>query len=283
MDTGEISGRVRDGVVLGVTRGRAAVRQVAARRVRPRRLGPARENASFVGAVGLVAALAAVALLDPGARDLVGGAGGGWRRFVSILTSFGQGVEILVVSGVLLIACLALSPDGLSRQVRAGIVRLGWTAAFVFVAVAGSGLLASLAKNAFGRARPDHLAGGGIFEIHPLAFRADWAAFPSGHATTAGATAVVLALLAPRWRRPILAAGVVVAITRILLDAHFPSDVIAGVTLGASVTLALAHALGARGLVFAHDAAGRLVRRATPKGSGWTDVLAALIARARRG
>lgn len=260
-----------------------AVRLVARHRGHGRWIaGPAVERPSFVLATGLVVALAAIKLLDPFMKfrpNLVDGSV--VDATLVGLTSFGEGVEILVGSGVLFLAIAAIDPAGLGRGVRLRLVEVGATFGFVFAAVAGSGLLASLVKNLFGRARPEHLVGDGVFELHRAIFASKWAAFPSGHATTAGASAAVLALLFPRWRGPILAAGAVIALTRIALGAHFPSDVIAGFALGAAFTLWLAGALAARGLVFRHGADGRLLptRRGGP--AGWFDLLADLLA-ARR-
>ena len=135
----------------------------------------------------------------------------------------------------------------------------------------------ALVKNLYGRARPEHLAGDGVFELHALAFRAKFASFPSGHSTTAGATAVVLAFLFPGQARLILGLGIGVALTRILLDAHFPSDVIAGLTLGAVFTLILAHLLARRGRVFGRDAGGGLVLRPLARPATWFDTLAAVL------
>ena len=68
-------------------------------------------------------------------------------------------------------------------------------------------------------------------------------AFPSGHATTAAAfyLALLIAFVAlrPRRRTVLLAAGTVacvlvigVAISRVYLGVHYPSDVVAGLLLG---------------------------------------------------
>lgn len=249
-------------------------------------VGPALERPSFVLASGLVVALAAIKLLDPLMRlrpDIVDGSLA--DRLLTALTSFGEGVEILVGSGVLVIVLAAIDPADLSRRLRARLAQVAVGFGFVFASVAGSGLLASLIKNLYGRARPERLAGDAVFEIHDAIFSAKWAAFPSGHATTAGASAAVLALLFPRWRRPVLWAGVAIALSRIALGAHFPSDVAAGFALGAAFTLALAQALAHRGLVFRRDASGRLLPKDTAGPAGWFDLLAGLIAErgARRG
>lgn len=244
-------------------------------------VGPRDEQPAFVLATTLILAFLAVLMLDPGAQALLGGAKGGWRSFLKTLTSFGEGVEILVASAAILIFTLGVSVEGLTRRIRAAIVEIGFAAAFSFTAVAGSGIAASLIKNAIGRARPEHVTGSGIFELHPLAFSARFASFPSGHSTTAGATAMVLALLFPKLRWPIVAAGIAVALSRILLDAHYPSDVVAGFGFGAAFTLALAQGSARRNLVFRQGAAGRLEPKAADRPGNWPDVLAALIARAK--
>lgn len=260
----------------------AGCRRLGTRRPRLHREGPALERPSFVLATGLVVALAAVKLLDPLMRGKSAIADGSVSDHVlGGLTWFGEGVEILVGSGVLVLVLCAIDPARLGRAARARLAEVAAAFAFVFAAVAGSGLLAALAKNLLGRARPEHLAGDAVFEIHAAVFKSDWAAFPSGHATTAGASAVVLALLFPRFGRVFLAAGVAIALTRIGLGAHFPSDVAAGFALGAAFTLMLARGLSARGMVFRTDAAGRLALRPIAGPAGWFDLLADLLA-ARR-
>ena len=74
--------------------------------------------------------------------------------------------------------------------------------------------------------------------------------FPSGHAVAGAATAValVLVLLPPgqarrRWELVAIGFAFVMALSRVYLNAHWFSDVVAGVLLGAGV------ALGSAGLV----------------------------------
>jgi len=264
-----------------IVHGARLVVRRAPRRRRPH--GPQIQSPSFVVACGLVLALTSIAVVDPLLRHHPGIADGSFAdRTLTALTSFGEGVEMLVGSLALLLAVSSVDPRGLARRTRAGLIEIGATAAHAFLAVAGSGLLAALVKNAYGRARPEHLDGDAVFQLHAMAFRAKYASFPSGHSTTAGATAVVLALLFPRHARVILALGLVVALTRILLDAHFPSDVAAGLTLGAAVALILAHAFARRGLVFAYGADGALVPRPLARPMAWFDTLAGVLARRPR-
>jgi membrane-associated phospholipid phosphatase len=243
---------------------------------------PAIERPSVVLATGLVAALAAIKIFDPLMRHRpVPTPGGFVFGVLEFFTSFGEGVELLVGSGVLVIALAVLGGLALPRALKPRLFEAAATFGFVFVSVAGSGILAALAKNLFGRARPEHLVGDAVFQIHDAVFASKWAAFPSGHATTAGASAVVLALLFPRIRRLALGLGVAIALTRIGLGAHFPSDVIAGFALGAAFTLVCAHGLATRGLVFLHDLDGNLAPRPDTGPAGWFDLLEDLLAALR--
>ena len=83
--------------------------------------------------------------------------------------------------------------------------------------------------------------------------------FPSGHSATAAAFYATAALLLGRWRgRPAravlagLAAGIAVAVaaSRVLLDVHWLSDVIAGLALGWAWFAVCAIAFGGRILRF---------------------------------
>ncbi len=270
---GRVARRVADGARFVFTR--------SARFGRP--AGPAVQSPSFVAAVGLLLALAAIALLDPVMRLHPGITDGSIvDRVLMALTSFGEGVQILVGSALVIVAIASIDPAGLRRATRARLREIATAMGFAFVAVAGAGLTAVLVKNLYGRARPEHLVGDAIFELHTLAFRAKFASFPSGHSTTAGATAVVLALFFPRHARIILAIGFGVAVTRILLEAHFPADVVAGLTLGAVVTLAAAHWCARRGLVFRWAADGSLALRPLAGPTAWFDALAAVIADVKR-
>jgi undecaprenyl-diphosphatase len=66
------------------------------------------------------------------------------------------------------------------------------------------------------------------------------ASFPSGHAATAFAAAVAVALVYPRLGRPLLALAVVIAVSRVYLGVHYVLDVAVGTLLGIAVGIAAA-------------------------------------------
>lgn len=101
-------------------------------------------------------------------------------------------------------------------------------AGFCAAATGGGGALNRLLKHGFERVRPEH--------DHGFATAVGWS-FPSGHASAAMAVYGAACYLAwrlapPSWRLPgvALAAALVMAIglSRILLQVHFASDVVAG-------------------------------------------------------
>jgi membrane-associated phospholipid phosphatase len=109
--------------------------------------------------------------------------------------------------------------------------------------VAGAGILDQVVKNVACRARPS-ASQAGIFFAHFPCFPASYAyaSFPSGHATTAFATAVILSLWYPRGAGLFVGLALVAGLSRVVLGAHFPSDVLAGAVVGSAVALTV-HAL----------------------------------------
>jgi undecaprenyl-diphosphatase len=82
--------------------------------------------------------------------------------------------------------------------------------------------------------------------VHLFAAHAADAGFPSDHATGAFAIAVALLLRDRRWGAGALILAAALAVGRVAIGVHYPTDVIAGAVLGTAVALAL-HVPGARG------------------------------------
>ena len=121
---------------------------------------------------------------------------------------------------------------------------------FLLVVLAGNELVTTGIKDLVDRARPT---------LNPVA-QTLGPSFPSGHSSTAAAFYAALALMLARGRRPrvrALLAGtaaaiaIAVAASRVLLDVHWLSDVIAGVLLGWAWFALSAVAFGGRRVHFA--------------------------------
>jgi undecaprenyl-diphosphatase len=101
--------------------------------------------------------------------------------------------------------------------------------------------------------------------VHLFAHHAADPGFPSDHATAAFAIGVALLLRRRAWGIAVLLAAIVLAVGRVAMGIHYPSDVLAGALLGTVVALAL-HRPSARTLVNGlADHAGALLERATTR------------------
>jgi membrane-associated phospholipid phosphatase len=157
---------------------------------------------------------------------------------------------------------LLLDTSGLRPRLRARRALRTLAAGYVFAAVALSGIIANLSKNIIGRARPKLFDETGSLSFDFWSGDSTWASFPSGHATTAMALGVALALLFPRLRWVLLCLGLWIALSRLFVGAHYPSDVIAGIMLGGITAWLMARALARRRLLFGFlSDGGGLVRR----------------------
>jgi lipid A 4'-phosphatase len=154
------------------------------------------------------------------------------------ITQFGLGKGYIIVSALLFVAFRLMS-----RVVRKPVLARefavhAYRALFVFIVVVGSGLAADLLKVICGRARPKLLFADDFYGFVWGALRSDYWSFPSGHATTIAALAMAFYLLWPRGLPVYLAVAMLVAASRVVIDAHYLSDIMAGAALGAATTWA---------------------------------------------
>jgi len=220
-------------------------------------------SAAWTGRMTLVAVFAwlGVALIHPFDAQVVDAAEHGRALplvFLREVTNVGRSTAYLVAALAVMTAISLADWKGMKRRVRGRLALFYGQATFAFAAIALSGLTTDLVKIVVGRARPKFLATLG--PDYRSAFRVgyDFASFPSGHATTLGAIAAILALWFPRWRVPIALAAFVLAFSRCAAGAHYPSDVWAGFVFGYLFTVFLARLLARRAAGF-RFADGRLM------------------------
>ena len=183
-----------------------------------------------------------------------------------IITKLGQVHWMLTLTGVVVIALSVFNANRFEGYQNLVWHRIFLHAYFAFTSIAFSGILGMLLKNSIGRARPAFTPDGSIWMSIPFEFDYNFASFPSGHAITGGAIAVVLALLFPRWRWFFILTGLAIAVSRPVLGVHFPSDVVAGFAFGASFAWIYARQFARKRLLFKFDKNGTMVLRGEGRG-----------------
>ncbi len=109
------------------------------------------------------------------------------------------------------------------------------------------------------RARPRPVVGDNVFNFRHFGGSEAFASFPSGHANTAFALAFAVSALWPQARPVMLAYAIAIALSRLVLLAHHPSDVVAGALIGVIGAMAVRYWFAARRLGFAIRGDGAIV------------------------
>lgn len=170
--------------------------------------------------------------------------------FMRSITDLGKSQWYLVPAAALFVVTAAADWSLKDIRGKARLARRLGQSAFIFAAVAASGLATDLLKVLFGRSRPRLYASDGAWHFDPFTFGSAHYSFPSGHATTIGALTAVLFIWFPGFRWFAAPLGLFVAATRVPALAHYPSDVMAGFAFGFLLTVALARWLARRAVVF---------------------------------
>lgn len=171
--------------------------------------------------------------------------------FFRAITKAGDSKYILIPLALILPFLLAtryaLEASPVRRMISWGIGAL----LFVFTAVAASGILVNILKVIFGRTRPRMWVDNGEYGFAPFTLGESlYQSFPSGHSVTAFAIAAAFICLFPRLRYVMLVLAGTVAFSRVVITAHYLSDVIAGSLLGYYFTFWLRRQFARRGWVF---------------------------------
>lgn len=188
-----------------------------------------------------------------------------WRQPFQFVTHFGLSDWVLIPSGIVFL--FSFATYRLWRRTsrwRRALYELALLSGFIFAAVAGTGLLVNLLKRLIGRGRPAVFEEFGAFHFQHLFNDWTFQSFPSGHSTTAMATAVVVGFLAPRFFRLFLIIALVTGVSRVVVGDHYPTDVLAGFAIGALGTYAMRNYFARRGWLFKVVPDGRIRFRGVP-------------------
>ncbi|MFC3073952.1 phosphatase PAP2 family protein [Shinella pollutisoli] len=176
--------------------------------------------------------------------------------FNHAITDFGTFRWMIYGSGLLVIVAYVLGRASRSATV-AGRARTGLRLSlYFFLTIGATSALVHLAKLVVGRARPALLSERGAYDLTPLSFDTLFQSFPSGHSAAVGAFFGAFSMLVPGLRPLFLAGALTIGVSRVVVGAHYPSDVAAGLLLGLWTAIAAAFLFAGRQWLFRFDAAG---------------------------
>ena len=144
----------------------------------------------------------------------------GWAHgFLTAYANYG----IVLFAALLVVTYLGARHHGDLRAVAGSV----WAAGAALVALG----IGQLIGGTIDRVRPYEAMSG----VHLLIDRSTDFSLPSDHATAVGAVAVGLLFTNKRWGTIGAVLAVAMALTRVYVGAHYPSDVLVGLALGAFV------------------------------------------------
>jgi membrane-associated phospholipid phosphatase len=220
--------------------------------IRPTQAQTPRPSVTAIAAIvaTLVVVVASMFLIDAAATN--------WARHLpnwftdefEQITNAGESGWLLIPCASLVLFLAALSSPALPQATRGVLAALAARFGFLFVAIGAPGLFTTIVKRLIGRARPYMEIHSDPFTYVPFAWRPEYASLPSGHATTAVATAFAIAALWPRSRWVMGLYALVIMFSRVVVQSHHPSDAIAGALVGAAGAALVRRWFASRRLVF---------------------------------
>ncbi len=175
---------------------------------------------------------------------------------MEVLRTITDWIRTLVWLGVGIIVWLStaflLSPN-IRLASQEVLVRFHSWATLVLASIVVGSFPTEIGKLLIGRARPLLLDELGSAYFAPFRGEHSYESFPSGHSMMAGIMLVSLWIFLPRWRFLTVPVCVLFVISRLAAGAHYPTDVVAGLTIGFIATWWVARYMATRNIIFSLD------------------------------
>jgi undecaprenyl-diphosphatase len=162
------------------------------------------------------------------------------------------------------LVAIVLALPRLRGHSRAVLTGFGLRVQYVFCSVLVAALITEVLKFVIGRGRPFVGGRADAFYFEHFTQNPAFASLPSGHATTAFALAFAVSALWPRATATMAAYAILICVSRVVLLAHHPSDVVAGAIVGVVGAMFVRYWFAARRLGFTIRRDGTIAPLAGP-------------------
>ena len=180
-----------------------------------------------------------------------------------IFTDLAKSTYVLWALAALL-AVLLLTLPRLRGHAKAVLIAFSIRIQYVFLSVLLAVLVGEILKYIVGRARPFVGGEANAFYFKHFAESPAFESLPSGHATTAFALAFAIASVWQKAWGVMLTFAVLICVSRVVLLAHHPSDVVAGALTGLVGAMFVRYWFAARRLGFSIGRDGSIAPLAGP-------------------
>ncbi|MBH69127.1 MAG: hypothetical protein CMM58_12285 [Rhodospirillaceae bacterium] len=157
--------------------------------------------------------------------------------FFRLITIIGDATGWLLIFSLGLLICFFLRRSTFSSRLQAGAKRYRQIFWYLILSCVLSGALHHIIKIIIGRYRPRYLFSDELYGLAPFNFNIAANSFPSGHTQTIFSICIGLSIVYPRYAVILWSLAVLVGFSRVVLLAHYPSDVVFGAYLGITVAV----------------------------------------------
>jgi lipid A 4'-phosphatase len=197
----------------------------ALRRLTPLYARP-RHRLALCTALTALAVVMSIAFVDRPVAEFFHGQNGTLQAVFRFITQFGVSTGWLIGSALLWLGLRIASRRPRFAALAGRLRAYSILALFFFMSIAVPGIIVDILKATAGRARPKLLFGSDEYFFSWGGLRSDYWSFPSGHTACAVSVAAALSLIWPRGRPVFIGFAILIAASRIIITAHFLSDVI---------------------------------------------------------
>ncbi|MBB4186712.1 membrane-associated phospholipid phosphatase [Sinorhizobium terangae] len=172
------------------------------------------------------------------------------------ITDIGSAAWMIYTSALLLLVAFIVRRTAHQDALRHKARTARNLSAYFLLTIGTASTVVHGLKFLIGRARPELFAEYGAYSLTPFTSDRLFESFPSGHSTAAGALFGAFAMLMPQLRPVFLILALAIGVSRVIVGAHYPSDVAAGLLLGLWVAIMVAFVFARQGWLFRLDAGG---------------------------